>query len=52
MFKASYRLCTLSKQVTNKEASKLVSVEYYKGFAKVTLNNPKALNSLNLQMIR
>jgi len=29
-----------------------VNVEHFKGFTKVVLNNPKVLNSLNLQMIR
>ena len=52
MYRASHRLSTLAKQVIGKEAGRLVDVEYFKGFAKVTLNNPKALNSLNLQMIR
>ena len=52
MYRASYRLSTLAKQVINKESGKLVEVEHYKGFSKVVLNNPKALNSLNLQMIR
>lgn len=52
MYRASYRLSTLAKQVIGKEADKLVNVEHFKGFTKVVLNNPKVLNSLNLQMIR
>ena len=50
MYRGSYRLSTLAKQVIGKEG-RLVDVEYHKGFAKVTLNNPKTLNSVNLQMI-
>lgn len=54
LYRTSARLCNLSKQVTGKEPNqspKLVNVEYYKNFAKVTLNSPKTLNSLNMQMI-
>ena len=47
MYRASYRLSTLAKQVIGKEG-RLVDVEYLKGFAKVTLNNPKTLNSVFL----
>lgn len=52
MYRAGYRLSVLAKETVGKETGKLVNVEYFKGFAKVTLNNPKALNSVNLQMIR
>lgn len=51
MYRAGYRLSTLAKQVIGKEAGRLVDVEYYPGFAKVTLNSPKTLNSVNLQII-
>lgn len=52
LYRTSARLCNLSKQVTGKEpTAKLVEVEYFKNFAKVTLNSPKTLNSLNMQMI-
>lgn len=52
MFKTSNRLYALSKQVAGSESPKLILIESYKNFAKVILNNPKALNSLSLSMIR
>lgn len=34
------------------QATKPVMVENYKGFSKVTLNNPKNLNAIDLAMIQ
>lgn len=41
----------LRQAVEVAEAGKVVEVELSKGFAKVTLNNPKTLNCVNLQMV-
>lgn len=52
MFRAGNRLCGLSKQVTGKAIQKHILIDNFKHVCKVTLNNPKALNSLSLEMIR
>lgn len=52
MFRAGNRLYTISKQVTGNETAKQVILDGQKHFPKLTLNNPKALNSLSLSMIR
>lgn len=52
MFKVCFRMSVAIKQAAEAvETGKFVDVEYSKGFAKVTLNNPKALNCVNIQMV-
>ena len=46
-----FRSVAARQAVEVAEAGKLVEVELSKGFAKVTLNNPKTLNCVNLQMV-
>jgi enoyl-CoA hydratase/carnithine racemase len=52
MFRVGRALFSFSKQAAESTAEKKILIEQYKNFAKITLNNPKALNSLTLDMIK
>lgn len=51
---ASKRLMTLSTQFLFSQATTQSNIDFVEGanLSKIVLNKPKALNSLNLQMIR
>ena len=52
MIKLCFRMSVAARQMAEvAETGKFVEVELSKGFAKVTLNNPKALNCVNIQMV-
>jgi enoyl-CoA hydratase/carnithine racemase len=52
MFRLCFRMSMAAKQAMEQvEGSKYVNVDMSKGLAKVTLNNPKMLNCVNIEMV-
>lgn len=53
MFRICFRMSTAVKQAqAETPTGKCVLVDKYKNFSKVTLNNPRIHNCVNLQMVQ
>ncbi len=52
MFRVCFRMSAIAKQAAQVEpTNNYVLHESHKGLSKVTLNNPKRLNCVNLEMV-